>query len=135
MDHELLEVWNLNLAPVSRVKVRFLSAGQRSLDHRMRNAQTIGQGPVAPLSVVSEQATEHVDVRFPGHEGNCIKYQYAIQALRASAPADPPSHESPRKLENACCPHPFSGLPPEYVRAALTPTTKEQRWTIRETGR
>jgi hypothetical protein len=76
VNRELLEVRNVNLPSLRRIKICVLSSRKRPLNHGMRNMEAIGKGPVAPLPAMSEKATEDVDVRTLDHSS--VVYQVSI---------------------------------------------------------
>jgi hypothetical protein len=65
---ELLEVREMDLAPVRRIKIRPLRSLQRSLYDRMRDTKPLRKRPVAPGPIVGEQPTEDVNVGILDHD-------------------------------------------------------------------
>jgi hypothetical protein len=76
VDGELFEVRKVHSAARGRIEARILRSQERPLDNRVRNTETLGERPVAPISVVGKQPAEDVNIGILDH--GKVAYQVSI---------------------------------------------------------
>lgn len=60
VDSELLEMGTVDLTSLGQVQARGLRPPQSSLDHRMRNAETLGKRSIRPIPITRQETTQHI---------------------------------------------------------------------------